>query len=528
MKQHIFFLSAALLTTMTACNDWLEETSPGKTKLEDYFTSGEAAVQNVTADYAPLSWEFNNTYYSEWFIGDICSDDALKGGQNTNDMADAYDMENWKTQTNNGLLLDYFRAQYQGVARCNQTLKYVAEMPTDETLTLPLRNRVLAEAHFLRAYYYFRLVRVFGGVPLVDFVVEGDDQWLQPRASKEAVYELIIDDLKQAQAHLPEKSDYADADMGRATKGAAEAMLLKVNLYAQNWEAAKQWGDSIISKGHYSLCPNYVDNFTLKGENGPESVFEIQYCEDPTSDYGEGNGFTRGTFTLVMTRSRSSVIGNKLGSGWGFNHPTQNLYDEFESGDARRDVTILTPTDEEIENPSQEIYLGSRYVSRKYALYSFEKNEDSDEVTGSLHATRGPLNNKQIRYADVLLMYAEACAELGKDAEATEKLNMVRERAGMPTYPGYTYKVNGVEQTNPTLKDAIRHERRVELAMEGHRWFDICRWGIAKEVMDAYKATESEEARSQMAEFIKGKHELFPIPSDEMDLNPLMEQNPGY
>ena len=144
------FLSAALLTTMTACNDWLEETSPGKTKLEDYFTSGEAAVQNVTADYAPLSWEFNNTYYSEWFIGDICSDDALKGGQNTNDMADAYDMENWKTQTNNGLLLDYFRAQYQGVARCNQTLKYVAEMPTDETLTLPLRNRVLAEAHFLR------------------------------------------------------------------------------------------------------------------------------------------------------------------------------------------------------------------------------------------------------------------------------------------------------------------------------------------------------------------------------------------
>ena len=125
-------------------------------------------------------------------------------------------------------------------------------------------------------------------------------------------------------------------------------------------------------------------------------------------------------------------------------------------------------------------------------------------------------------------MYAEACAELGKDAEATEKLNMVRERAGMPTYPGYTYKVNGTEVTNPSLRDAIRHECRVELAMEGHRWFDICRWGIAKEVMDAYKATECSEARDQMAEFIKGKHELFPIPSDEMDLNPLMEQNPGY
>lgn len=513
---------AALLVALSAsCNDWLQEPSPGVTKLKDYFTSGETAVQSVTGCYAPLEWEYNKTFYPEWLIGDVVSDDALKGGQNTNDMADVYDMENWKTMPNNTLLLDFYRAQYQGIARCNLTIDYVSQMATDESLSLQLRNRVLGEAHFLRAYYYFRLVRVFGGVPLVDFVVDSDTKWSQPRSSVEAMYEFIKEDLEFAQMNLPEKSQYADSDLGRATKGAAEAMLLKANLYTRDYDKAIQWGDSVISKGQYSLCPDYADNFTLEGENGPESVFEIQYAEDPTSDYGEGNGFTRGCFDVIMTRSRSSV----LGGGWGFNHPTQNLYDEYESGDIRRDVTILTPTAAQMENPAQETYLGSAYHNRKYGMYTSDDNYSYYKLT---HPTRGPINNKQIRYADVLLMYAEACAELGKDEPAIDALNQVRLRAGLHTYPGYSIRVNGVEDAAPSLQKAIRHERRVELAMEGHRWFDLCRWGVAKETMDAYKATETEEARSHMAEFIKGKHELFPIPYDEIDLNPVMEQNPGY
>ncbi len=521
MNKHIVIGAAAAIIALPSCDDWLQEPSPGVSKIEDYFSGSETALQNVNGCYVPLMWEYNDTYFPEWFIGDVVSDDALKGGQNTNDMADVYDMENWKTMDNNGFLLDFFRAQYQGVARCNLCISYVGEMTTGEDFSLQLRNRILAEAHFLRAYYYFRLVRVFGGVPLVDYVVDSDTKWNLERSSATAVFDFIKDDLKFAEEYLPLKSEYEDSDLGRATKGAAQAMLLKANLYTHDYEEARKWGKKVIDSGEYTLCADYADNFTLDGENGPESVFEIQYTEDPTSDYGEGNGFTRGCFDIIMMRSRSSV----LGGGWGFNHPTQNLYDEFEDGDIRRDVTILTPSAEQIENQSQETYLGSIYHNRKYGLYTSDDNTSYYKLT---HPTRGPINNKQIRYSDVLLMYAEACAETGDESEAVSALNLVRERVAMPSYPGYAISINGQTISSPTLTEAIRHERRVELAMEGHRWFDLCRWGVAKETMDAYKATESADAQSHMAEFIKGKHELFPIPSEEMDLNSALTQNPGY
>lgn len=536
MKKNFISLIIILASTLTACDDWLTAPQPGVTMTEDFYSSGDAAIQNITACYVPLQWEYSSTYCCEWFIGDVVSDDALKGGQSTNDMSDVYDMENWKTATNNTLLHDFYKAQYQGIARCNMALENIPNMDLDSVMTQNVKNRLIGEAKFLRAYYYFRLVRVFGGVPKVDHVIGSDAEWQQARASVAEIYDFILSDLEDAQKYLWKKSEYADEDMGRATKGAAQAMLMKANLYfagdgnakyrngadaAQYYQAAKAWGDSIIASGEYSLCPNYADNFTLAGENGPESVFEIQYVEDPTSDYGEGFGFTRGTFAVILTRSRSSM----LGGGWGFNKPTQNLYDEYETGDTRRDVTILNPNDTLIENPAQEIYLGSRYISRKYALY----NDDLSYYTLT-HATRGPINNKQIRYADVLLMYAEACEALGNESEAKAKLNEVRQRqsVNLPAYPGYTLKINGEEISNPTLRQAIRHERRMELAMEGHRWFDLCRWGVAEETMNAYRATESQEAQDQMATFIAGKHELFPIPDEEIELNPLLEQNPGY
>jgi hypothetical protein len=320
-------------------------------------------------------------------------------------------------------------------------------------------------------------------------------------------------------------------DLGRATKGAAQAMLLKVNLYmaspywnkqltqaaATYYAAAKQWGDSIIASGEYSLCPNYEDNFTLAGENGQESVFEIQYMEVPWGDYGEGFGFTAGSFTQILMRSRSSLIGG----GWGFDHPTQNLYDEFEPTDIRRDVAILNPADSLIETPSVEIYLGSRYLNNKYGMYRDPVDQGGGFGKWSLHATRGPLNNRQIRYADVLLMYAEAALGAGDEAIARTYINMVRTRVGLTE----------IAQADNA---ALRHERRVELAMEGHRWFDLVRWeGVAgnglKAHMDAYKATETQEAQSHIQEFVAGKHEIFPIPQEEIQLNPTqMKQNNGY
>lgn len=529
LKYYIF----ALLLVFTGCRDYLTEIEPGTTLLNDFFTSTAAAKQNVTGCYVPLMWEYNNTYLSEWFIGDIVSDDALKGGGSTSDMADAYDMENWRTTSQNTLLLDFYRAQYQGIARCNLAIKYITNMEigTDSIFTPTMKNNLLGEAHYLRAYYYFRLVRVFAGVPITTEVIDNSDNWGVPRASTEQVYNLILEDLTKANYMLPVRSAMKAEDLGRATKGAAQAMLLKVNLYmaspywnkqlaqepATYFAAAKQWGDSIIASGEYSLCPNYEDNFTLAGENGQESVFEIQYMEVPWGDYGEGFGFTAGSFTQILTRSRSSLIGG----GWGFNHPTQNLYDEFEPSDIRRDVAILNPVDSLIETPSVEIYLGSRYLNNKYGMYRDPADQGGGYGKWSLHATRGPLNNRQIRYADVLLMYAEAALGAGDEAIARTYINKVRQRVGL---------ADVATADNATL----RHERRVELAMEGHRWFDLVRWeGVAgnglKAHMDAYKATETQEAQSHIQEFVAGKHEIFPIPQEEIQLNPTeMKQNNGY
>lgn len=556
MKKIRIFVKAAITSLvvlgLSSCSDWLKEPTPGQTNLADYYTTWQAALENVNAAYTPLAWEYQGTYYAEWFIGDIVSDDALKGGQYIqSDMADVYDMENWKTQTDNELLLQYYRAKYQGIQRCNLVLERVPGMDPelfDEEeyqCVDGLQERIIGEAYFLRAFYYFQLVRVYGGVPLVLNNLLTDADWQQPRATAEAVYDQIVADLTEANKRLWLRSDsrFADTDMGRATKGAAQAMLLKVNLYRHQYEEARAWGDSIILSNEYSLETDYADNWLLENENGVESVFEIQYMEDPSSDYGEGNGFSRGTFTQILTRSRSQDPMFGSNAGWGFNKPTHNLYDEYEEGDPRRDVTIWDATGH-MTNESEEIYCGTPYCSRKYAWYTTDADGNVTGANTLAHASRGPLNYKLIRYADVLLMYAEACeaaggaGKCGKTAE--QALNEVRQRAranaadpdALPDYPGYSIKVNGQEIADPTLQQAIRHERRVELAMEGHRWFDICRWGGfdgqgVKAHMDAYAATESQEARDEMADFVAGKHELFPIPEEERMLNP-MEQNPGY
>lgn len=509
MKRYrIIIAVVAVATLLTGCNDWLREDGPGKTELDDFFTSGQTALQAVNAAYYPMAWEYNNTYYSEWFVGDIASDDAVKGGQNLTDMADAYDIENFKTVASNTLLLDYYRAQYQGISRCNFALTYIPTLELDDTMDEAMRNRYVGEVKFLRAFYYFRLVRMYGGVPLVDFVIDSSEGWKQPRATAEQVYDFILKELKEAEGLLVEKSKMTAEELGRVTKGAAQALLMKVYLYCGNYSEAKTWGEKVISSGEYSLNANYMDNFYLSGENGPESVFEIQYAEDPTSDYGEGNGFTRGTFTVILTRSRSTVLcgGN---AGWGFNKPSQDLYNEYEEGDPRRDFTIINPTDAQIETPAQEIYLGSRYMSRKYAL----QDVDGSYIALS-HATRAPINRKEIRYSDVLLMYAEALIEMGDTSGAKTYIDMVRARVGLDPIAEAT-------------REALRHERRVELAMEGHRWFDLCRWGIAGKTMNAYKAKYSANEGAEMADFVEGKHELMPIPSEEVRLGGL-EQNNGY
>lgn len=536
--------SALALATLSlsSCNDWLTEETPGTTKVSEFFTSLSTAEAVVNAAYVPMTWEFGTTYYPEWYFGDIVSDDALKGGQDINDGADLRELENFKANSDNEILLGYYRAQWQGIQRANLAID---EIPTTRIETegdeaekqAKYRDRYLGEAYFLRGFYYFRLARMFGGMPLIDYVIKSSNQWAQTRSTMDETLNFAIEDFKRAENLLWKKDKYSNEELGRATKGAAQAMLLKANLYRADYlrnagneteaqkyfaEAAK-WGKEVIQSRQYSLWSNYLDNFRLANENGRESVFEIQYTEEATSDYG-GEGYTRGTMTTILQRSRSSAFGE---AGWGYDRPTQNLYNEYEAGDARRDETILVPTDEQIETPAQEIYCGDRMLNRKYAMYNDGANGGIYKLA---HATRSPKNNIQIRYADVLLMYAEACCESGDLPSAKSALKEVRDRAGLSQFP-YTAVIQGQTVTfndnQEDLRKAIRHERRVELAMEGHRWFDLTRWGIAKETMDTYMAGETEEAKELYGTFQKGKHELFPIPSKEIDLSGI-EQNPNW
>ena len=536
--------SALALATLSlsSCNDWLTEETPGTTKVSEFFTSLSTAEAVVNAAYVPMTWEFGTTYYPEWYFGDIVSDDALKGGQDINDGADLRELENFKANSDNEILLGYYRAQWQGIQRANLAID---EIPTTRIETegdeaekqAKYRDRYLGEAYFLRGFYYFRLARMFGGMPLIDYVIKSSNQWAQTRSTMDETLNFAIEDFKRAESLLWEKDKYSNEELGRATKGAAQAMLLKANLYRADYlrnagneteaqkyfaEAAK-WGKEVIKSRQYSLWPNYLDNFRLANENGRESVFEIQYTEEATSDYG-GEGYTRGTMTTILQRSRSSAFGE---AGWGYDRPTQNLYNEYEAGDARRDETILVPTDVQIETPAQEIYCGDRMLNRKYAMYNDGANGGIYKLA---HATRSPKNNIQIRYADVLLMYAEACCESGDLPSAKSALKEVRDRAGLSQFP-YTAVIQDQTVTfndnQEDLRKAIRHERRVELAMEGHRWFDLTRWGIAKETMDTYMAGETEEAKELYGTFQKGKHELFPIPSKEIDLSGI-EQNPNW
>ena len=548
MKKNLFILSAIVLMSFTACTDWLTERQPGQQLFEDFFTSGEAAIRITTGVYTPLAWEYGTTFFPEWFIGDVMSDDAIKGGNNLFDMREVFEMENWRTTPYNNLLLNFYRANFQGIARANMALSQLPYVEPDEIMDERLRDRLMGEVYFLRAFYYFRLLRVFGGVPLVNFPILSDAQWRQPRASADDILDFIIQDLERAEPLLWHRSEMDLNDLGRVTRGAAQAMLARVNLWRvgakpalaqESWEAARYWSRLVIDSGEYALHADYAVNFTLEGENGIESIFEIQFTEDGTSDWGVhagGFGFSRGNFTMVLQRSRSGLVTAPGNTGWGFNQPSQNLFDAFEDGDIRRCITILDPMAPQFITPERpnglitemdvETEFGNRFLNRKSALYGPDLNQPWIGFYHLTHASRGPLNNNQIRFADVLLMYAEASMELGHDGPAIAALNQVRQRVNMPDFPGYNISINGVTIT-PDLRQAIRHERRVELAMEGHRWFDLVRWGVAKEVMDAYAATLCDEQRSFKRPFIAGVHELLPIPAAEIRLNP-MPQNPGF
>jgi hypothetical protein len=431
-------------------------------------------------------------FFNHWMIGDIVSDDAEKGGESLADTKDLQDLRDFKANAQNSIIPAQWLTPFEGIFLTNRIIDSLPAI----TMDAALRARYIAEAKFCRAWSYFILVKTFGDVPLLTHTLSFTG-YCRARTPQAQVWVQIETDLTEAASTLPEKSHYAPADIARATKGAANALLVKAHIYQGEFAEAKVLADKIISSGQYGLEPNYADIFTLAHENGIESVFEFQYSSDTMYAWTNDNP---GQLISDFQGSRDDPYG-----GWGFDCPTQNLYNEFEAGDPRKKATIVaagdtlrkgTPT-QWIVSYKNSAYRPTGYFSRKY----LEEYQNPPPPMAS-----HPANWRAIRYSDVLLFDAEASNEIGNATDALKYLNMVRARVGLAAV---------VTTDTDSLRTAIYHERRVELAMEGHRFWDVVRQGRGAAVFGSMG-------------FQAGKNEVFAVPQSEIDSCGKVTQNPGY
>ena len=441
----------------------------------------DGAESLVTAIYAKfLDWNLSS--FSWIGVSSIITDDADKGSEPGDTGADKDLLDNFTFNASSPSFNDVYRGYYQAIGRANYAIQ---QLPLITQADPNLRKRLEGEAKCLRAFSYFNMVRMFGSIPLVDHVaVQGNEEdklMLIERKPVNDIYTFIEKDLTEAIAALPNKSVYPFGERARVSQGTAQALMAKVKLYREQWQSVITYTDQMTG---YSLVADYASIFKLEGEFNAESIFEIN---------GYGGDPARG----IQQYSQTQGARGSGGWGWGFNTPTSSLVQAYEANDKRKAATIIFA--------GQTLYDGRvvpataanpRY---NYKAYSSVNSGDSNTDT----------NIKYLRYSEVLLMRAEAFNELGSTSSAVSELNKVRSRAGLP---------NTTATTQTTLRIAIWKERRVELAFEHDRWFDLIR---TKQALAAF-ALDGKT-------FVVGKHELFPIPQSVVDeSNGVTTQNPGY
>ncbi len=484
MKQIKFKYILIILCISFACSDDFVNVDSQDQNSEDFFNS-EADYQNALI----AAYDLLQSTYLNVMLGEIASDNTRAGGESAIDVPGIQEIDDMIHTPVNQQLRDIWSWMYGGVNRANYILEF-----QDKT-DFSGKSNVIGQTRFLRAYYNFELVKFFGDIPLkVDERIQFGDQFDIPRTPKSEVYALIEQDLIFAADNLP----YNQSQVGRVTKGAAQALLGKVYLYQDKFNEAAAVLEDLINSGPHDLLADYTDMFENDNENTIESVFEVQYTDQEGAGFGclqcsEGN-------VAVGFNGIRNYTGPVFESGFSFNVPTQEVVDEFEDGDLRLDVAILD-IDAWAESTGATFSTGfehTGYFNRKYIARQGDLN------TGDANLTN-PNNYRSIRYADVLLMAAEALNRGGiDDGRARLYLNQVRTRAGLPD----------VTDGGVALTTAIYHERRVELVGEGHHFFDLVRTGRASAEIDGFQS---------------GKHELFPIPLIEIQLaGNQWEQNPGY
>lgn len=478
-------LTAAIAITSGCTKSFLNVPQQAQTPVTQFWLTASDAQKAVSAAYANLH-EWTNIAFAPIAVESMGSDDAEKGSS-TNDAAFMNDFDNFTATATEGQLTDFWNGEFQTINFANQVIDNIPGITMDATL----KARYIGEVKFIRAYAYFRLVRAFGDVPLRLHLPKDASQFNIPRTPKAQVWAAIEQDLTDAASVLPQS--YPASDVGRITKGAAAALHAKAALYQKKWADVVTYTTQVMGLG-YTLFPNFEKLFRTENENNSESIFEIQ-CELIPGNSAASNS----------QYSQVQGVRGVTGGGWGFNVPTQDLVNEFEANDPRKNGTIIfrgTTTVEGDAIPAvgdNPMYNYKSYVP--FGQYVSGFNEGCQQ------------NIRVIRYADVLLMNAEANNELGQTAPALASLELVRARARA----GNNAILPKVTTTDPAaLRTAIYHERRVELAMEYDRYFDVIRQGRGAAVFGpkGWKAN---------------KNEVWPVPQNEIDLSAgILTQNPGY
>ena len=486
MKLKYNLIAIALLGfSFSSCSDFLEQNPQTDLSENDFYKTADDILSAVNGAYSSLQ---EGDIYGNWYVfGEIPSDNTrnqLSGSVTTQNEFDQFYID-----TQNSMIANFWKAAYKVINRTNTILGRIDGIE----INTELANRYKLECKFIRALMYFNLVRVYGDVPLVLKEISISESYDILREPKENVYNQIIADLKEAQ-DLP--VSYSTAEDGRATQGAAKALLANVYITLHKYAEAETILAEIINSGRYSLLENtpgslnidgYKNVFSPVNHNSKEGIFEIQFLK---GGYGEGSNYAN---NFAPENSGTNVVA--VGGTGGNNIPEMDIYNAYEEGDLRRDFSMSLGY---YDNRKNNEWVESRYVC-KFMDVPYQNNDASN-------------NYPVIRYADVILMYAEALNQNGKTAEACKYLNMTRRR-------GFGYQTTETSPVDLQTTDKaqfalmVEQERRVELAFENHRWFDLIRTGRAVEVMRSKGFSLNET------------NLICPIPQKQIDVNPKLTQN---
>ncbi len=517
MKNKILIWGCVLVALVfTSCGeDFLDRPVRDSITTENFYQTEEDAQQALVAVYDALGFQSSpGVSWSPFLtVSDVLSDDAIAGGADANDGFLQNQMDKFSAQPENVILNSIWLRNYTGIYRANVFLEKIGDIDASEEF----KTRTIAEAKFLRAYFHLELVRFFENIPLMTFTVTAPSEYDQPQAEPSAVYNQIAKDLVEAIEDLPET--ISASEQGRISKWAAEGLLARAYLFYNgvygddmnvdgtsiNRSVVLNYLEDLINNGGFSLLDNYNDNFRKTSEFSSESVFEISYNDSPVWwDWGFARG-AEGNLAAQMQGPRVTDS-NNWSRGWSFAPVSFELYSALEN-DPRLSTTIVTQ--DELDGTLIKGYQHTGYYSRKYT------SDAEHRGSGGQFEMNRTVNYRVIRFSDVLLM----AAELGSPSAQTY-LDMVRERVGLPSIPATT--------------ENIFNERRLELALEGIRYFDVIRRGVST-------ATAELSSNGVRGPFYEGQQQLFdtqfnsntrgflPIPQVQIDLSAgTFQQNAGY